>query len=116
MPDAAAAHAVEVAGRHAVERDGDRADVVAGEHAQKERCERVGVHLRAAEDGGKLFERADRQLPELGILGRERGAAFGAQTFGQRIEPLREVQPLEKIRQRHGLRLRRGGGGAALRA
>ena len=115
VPDAAAAHAVEVAGRHAVECDGDRADVVTGEHAQKERCERVGVHLRAAEDGGKLFERADRQLPELGILGRERGAPLGAQAFGQRIEPLREVQPLEKIRQRHGLRLRRGGG-AALRA
>ena len=115
VPDAAAAHAVEVAGRHAVECDGDRADVVTGEHAQKERCERVGVHLRAAEDGGKLFERADRQLPELGILGRERGAPLGAQALGQRIKPLREVQPLEKIRQRHGLRLRRGSG-AALRA
>ena len=114
VPDATAAHAVEVAGGHAVERDGDRADVVAGEHAQKQRRERVGVHLRAAEDGGKLLERADRQLPELGILGRERGAPLGAQAFGQRIEPLRQVQPLEEIRQRHGLCLRRGGG-AALR-
>ena len=115
VPVAAAAHAVEVAGCHAVERDGDRADVVAGEHAQKQRCKRVGIHLRVAEDGGELLKRADRQLPELGVLGRERGAPLGAQTFGQRVEPLREVQPLEKIRQRHGLRLRRGGG-AALRA
>ena len=114
MPDAAPAHPVKVAGGHAVERDGDRADVVAREHPQKQRRKRVGVYLRVAEDGGKLLERADRQLPELRIFGRERAASLAAQILGERVEPLRQVQPLEKICQRHGLRLG-GGGGVALR-
>ena len=63
MADIPAAHAVEIAGGHAVERDGDRPDVEAREHQREEAAELVGLHGVVAQHGRALLEGGDRDLP-----------------------------------------------------
>ena len=74
---AAAAHAVQLARRHAVERDRDRAHVVFREHQEKQPRKALRVHLRLAENRGKLLERADEDLPDLLVF------------CGKRLAPVR---------------------------
>ena len=67
-PDAAAAHAVKVAGGHAVEGDGDDADVIAREHGAQQLLEGAGVHGHVAENLGRLPDGLRADVPELEIL------------------------------------------------
>ena len=64
-------HTVKVAGRDAVERDRNDADVIAREHQRKQPPKALRVHLRIAEYGGALLKRRDRNVPELGIFTRK---------------------------------------------
>ena len=103
MPDAAPAHAVKVAGRDAVERDRDRADVVFRQHQGEQAAELLGLHGALAEDGGALLERADRDLPQLGSLSGKTFASGGGKRVGARGQKLRQLQVQQQPGQRRGL-------------
>ena len=98
-----AAHPVHVARRDHIQRDGDDAHVILREREQIEPREARGVQLHVAQDGGALFKRGDRRVPEPGMLVRGLEASRGLQLVGTCGKALREVQVLEKLRQGQGL-------------
>ena len=110
--DISAAHAVHFAGRHAVERDRDRSDIVAREHQRKQAAEILRVRRSVAEHRRALLERADRYIPQLGVFLRCGPAVF-LQRLGARLKLIGKVQILKKACQSLRL-LRRGRGGSGV--
>jgi GTP-binding protein len=67
--ETAAAHPVKITGGDPVQRHGDQADVVLGEHAGKKPAEGSGVHLHIAQERGALFIGPGEKVYEGMIVG-----------------------------------------------
>ena len=64
----ASAHTVKISRGNGVEIGGDRADVIPGEHDQKEPRKLLSPHGTLAEDAVRLFYGGDQDLPQLAHL------------------------------------------------
>ena len=107
----APSHAVCFAGSDAVERNGDRTDIVARENQSKESAEVFGIGLRVTEDGRALLERRDRYIPKPGTFARLGIAVRGCKLIGSLLQALRKTELVKKRGERTGL-LRCGERGA----
>ena len=88
---AAAAVAVKITGADPVQGDGDGADVVLGKHQQKQLAELRHVHGAVPQDGGKLLQGRDAQLPQLPVLRRQLFPAACLQLLGTAFQSLRQA-------------------------
>ena len=100
-------HAIHLARRDTVERNGDRSYIVAREHQRKEPSEVFGGGLRIAEDGRALLKRRDRYIPKPGAFACLGGAAFALELIGSCLQFLRKAELVKKRGERLRL-LRRG--------
>ena len=85
-----------VAHIHPVQGHGDGAHVVLGEHQGKELGELVQLHGGVPQNLGALLQAAAEDLPELGILLRQRGLPPAVQLLGALGQPLRHPRRLQK--------------------
>lgn len=108
MADAAPPHAVKVSGGHAVERHGDRADVVLREHPAEEPPEILLRERHIAENGLALLKRGNDQLPELTVF--RRGLKLSGLLKRERalLQMLRQGNVLPERRERGALSARVG--------
>ena len=108
MADAAPPHAVKVSGGHAVERHGDRADVVLREHPAEEPPKILLRERHVAENGVALLKRGNDQLPELTVF--RRGLKLSGLLERERVlfQVLRQRNILPERRERGALSARVG--------